>query len=107
MTKGPSVTLSMLIQDTITFWIDWRGKGRMDLDIIKFRICLTQKTLLPSYTLCSTTVGESPDTGGKNSDYKIPWTLMGIPSSDPETQLMYTIITLFDLFTPRSPTSRF
>lgn len=69
-----------------TFCIDWRRKGRMDLDITKFRICLTWKTLVPSYTLCSNTVGESPDGEGKNSDDKIPWT-----SRNPENQLMYTV----------------
>lgn len=90
-----------------TFCIDWRRKGRMDLDIIKFRICLTRKTLVPSYTLWCNTVGESPDGEKKNSDDKIPWTLMGIPLPNPETQLMYTAITLLDLFTPRSPTGRF
>lgn len=90
-----------------TFCIDWRRKGRMDLDIMKFRICLTWKTLVPSCTLCSNTIGESPDGGGKNSDDKIPWTLMGISSWNPETQLMYTIITLFHHFTPKSPMGRF
>lgn len=90
-----------------TFCIDWRGKGRMDLDVIKFSICLTWKTLGPSYTLCSNTVGESPEGGGKNSDYKIPWMLMGILSPNPETQLIYIATTLFDLFTLRSPTGRF
>lgn len=90
-----------------TFSIDQRRKGKMDLDIIKFRICLTQKTLVPSYTPCSDIVCESPDTGGKNSDDKIPWTSMAIPSPNPETQLIYTAITLFDLFMPRSPTGSF
>lgn len=30
-----------------TFSIDWRRKGKMDLDIIKFRICLTRRLWSP------------------------------------------------------------
>lgn len=90
-----------------TFCIDWCREGRMDLYCIKFRICLTWKTLVPSYTICSNRVGTFPEGGGKNSDDKILWTLMHIISSNPETQLIEFTITLFDLFTLKSPTGRF
>ena len=79
--------------------IDWCREAGMDPYCMKFRICLTRKTLAPSYTTRCNRAGMSPDGGGKNSEDRIPWTLTDNISANPQTQLIEFAIPLFDLFT--------
>lgn len=64
-----------------TFCIDCRRNGRMDLDIIKFRICLTRKTWSP-VKLCALTQQVGLQTEGKEFRRQDPLDTSGYPTTE-------------------------